>query len=465
MSLLQNITEVLKASLPQGGSKRPARRATAARAKASRAAGEVPLAKYTESASPSPRLLLSSTPKIDSDGVIFDGHEKRLLRWELQHAARQLLGTGHRIGVCHRVPTKFPGEGQTPGVKVYRREDSATYYRGLMVCANVWACPVCSAKIAERRRMELEKVLSAHLAAGGGVYHMLLTVPHSRKHKPLGLLTDLLAAFKGLCSGKYALSALVPGYVGLVRSLEVTHGENGWHPHLHVLVFTAAPLDDQVLDLVQFKIWGKWEARVYKIMEKMPTKKAFSFAPAVRGSLQLEEFRNADGEMEHVCPVTGYVTKFGADVELEKIVQERRQWGAADEMTKGHLKAAGRGGRSPWQLLADFSSGDVHAGMLWKEFVEAFKGRAQLFWSRGLKDRFDLGPEKDDEQLAAAVDAEDVLCARITVEDWALIVRHHLRGLVLEVLRAGNWDDVELMLSRHRKRISKVDQLIEGILQ
>jgi hypothetical protein len=319
-----------------------------------------------------------------------------------------------------------------------------------MICANVWACPVCSAKIAERRRMELEEALNAHLSTGGGVYHMLLTIPHKRIHKPLALVTDLLAAFNRLCSGKYALSALVPGYVGLVRSLEVTHGEHGWHPHLHVLVFTVAPLDDQALDLVQFKIWGKWEDRVYKIMNKMPTRKAFSFAPAMRGSLQLEEFRNVEGVTEHVCPVTGYVTKFGADAELEKIVQERRRWGAADEMTKGHLKTSGRGGRSPWQLLADFSTGDVHAGMLWKEFVEAFKGRTQLCWTRGLRDRLGLNKEKDDEEVAATVDAEDVLCARITPEDWTLIVKHQLRGLVLEVLRAGEWSDVQLLLSRFR---------------
>lgn len=406
---------------------------------------------YTESTSPHAASAPARTVKTDSDGVIQDGYEKRLLRWELQHAARRLLGTGHRIGVCHRVPSKFVGPGQTPGVKVYRREDSATYYRGLMTCANTWACPVCSAKIAERRRSELEEALQAHLSKGGGVYHILLTVPHTTKDKPLGLVADLLAAFNRLCSGKYALSALVPGYVGLVRSLEVTHGENGWHPHLHVLVFTAVPLDDQVLDVVQFKIWGKWEARVYKIMNKMPTRKAFSFAAAVRGTYEAEDLRMVEGqEVEHVCPVTGYVTKFGADCELQKIVEERRRWGAADEMTKGHLKVAGRGGRSPWQLLADFSDGNIHAGMLWKEFVEAFKGRTQLCWSRDLRQQLGLTKEKDDEEAASAVDAEDVLCARITVEDWALIVKHQLRGLVLEVLRAGEWSDVQLLLNRYR---------------
>jgi len=45
---------------------------------------------------------------------------------------------------------------------------------------------------------------------------------------------------------RYAKSALrdVLGrhYVGNVRSLEVVHGVNGWHPHHHALVFVAAGL-------------------------------------------------------------------------------------------------------------------------------------------------------------------------------------------------------------------------------
>ncbi len=416
-----------------------------------RSVSRPPLARYTESSSPYPLSAPAGTVKIDSDGVLIDGHEKRLLRWELQHAARQLLGTKHRIGVCHRVPSTFVAEGQTPGVKVYRRADSGTYYRGLMICANGWACPVCSAKIAERRRAELEEALALHLASGGGVYHMLLTVPHSRKDKPLGLVADLLAAFVRLCSGKYALSALVPGYVGLVRSLEVTHGDNGWHPHLHVLVFTAAPLDDQALDLVQHKVWGKWEARVFKIMGKAPSRKAFSFLGAVRGNFEEKNLRTVHEDIEHVCPVTGYVTKFGADRELEEIVK-RRRWGAADELAKGHLKTAGRGGRSPWQLLADFQQGDVHAGMLWKEFVAAFKGRAQLNWSPGLRDRLGLTVDRNDDELAASVDADDMLLARITVEDWKIILDNKLRGLVLEVLRVGTWSDVIILLDRFRNK-------------
>lgn len=396
-----------------------------------RAGGPRPVPRYTEFASPSPRA--------DENGVVLDGFEKRLLRWELQHSARQLLGTSHRIGVCHRVPSTHVAEGQTPGVKVYRRVDSATYYRGLMVCANVWACPVCSAKISERRRAELDEALTLHQEQGGGVYHMLLTLPHTRRDLPGPLVALLLDTFRRLCSGKYALSALIPGYVGFVRALETTYGDNGWHPHLHLLVFTKEALTEDQLALVHLKIFAKWEARVMKVTGKQASRKGFSFASAERGSVDV-----------HLDAARDYLAKFGTDRELEEIVVQRRTWGAADELTRSHLKDKGLGGRSPWKLLADFTDGDKHAGMLWKEFVSAFKGRAQLQWSRGLRAALGLDQELDDDQAAAAVEAEDVLLARITVEDWKVILDNKLRGLVLEVLRVGTWSDVDDMLARFR---------------
>ncbi len=403
-----------------------------------------PLATYTES--PSPGSL--KTPS--------DGAETRLLRWELQRSARHLLGSKHRLGVCHRVQAQ---DLDGNGVRVYRRHDCAsTYYRGLMVCANVWACPVCSAKISERRREELEKAISLVTANGGGVYHMLLTVPHARKDEPLGLVADLLKAYERLCAGKYALSRLIPGYLGFVRSLEVTHGENGWHPHLHVLIFTEKALMPAQVDLMRHVLWGKWEARVFKVTGKLPSRKAFSFDPAIRGSLEEKDFAVVEHDLVHVCPVTGYVTKYGTDRELQEVIKNRRKWGAADELTKANAKKGGRaGGRSPWQLLADFQDGDIHAGMLWKEFITAFKGRAQLYWSQGLRSKLGLDDEASDEQLAAAITMEDMLLARISDADWKLILARDLRGQVLEVLRSGTWSDVELLLKESEVGYEKTE--------
>jgi hypothetical protein len=55
------------------------------------------------------------------------------------------------------------------------------------------------------------------------------------------------------------------GVSGYVRAVEVTHGKAGWHPHLHVLLLTEAPLDlDELRELHRFlrERWaGAWWPR------------------------------------------------------------------------------------------------------------------------------------------------------------------------------------------------------------
>jgi hypothetical protein len=47
------------------------------------------------------------------------------------------------------------------------------FYKGLFVCGRLWTCPVCAAKISERRRVELASALDSARAQGFKV--MLLT--------------------------------------------------------------------------------------------------------------------------------------------------------------------------------------------------------------------------------------------------------------------------------------------------
>ena len=61
------------------------------------------------------------------------------------------------------------------------------------------------------------------------------------------------------------------------------------------------------------------------------------------------------------------------------------KFGPADEIALQSAKKGRNGSRSPWQLLRDAAHGDKRAAALWLEFSLAFKGRAQLFFSRGLK--------------------------------------------------------------------------------
>jgi hypothetical protein len=115
-------------------------------------------------------------------------------------------------------------------------------------------------------------------------------------------------------------------------------------------------------------------------------------------------------------------------------------------MTKGHLKRS-RDGETPFDLLrAAFADrGDGQARGLFSEFAEAYRGKRQLVWSRGLRDRLGLDPEVSDESLVAEVQEDAEWVGRLTVEEWRSVCRLDLRGELLELARHG-WGPVRRML-------------------
>jgi len=107
----------------------------------------------------------------------------RVQRFMLQSVARRFLPNS-RTDKCLRLRTK----GKEIQVWQSTEYKTATYV-GLQTCGSVWACPVCAAKIAERRRAEVVAAMAAHKAAGGCMFLLTLTAPHQRTD----LLADLLA--------------------------------------------------------------------------------------------------------------------------------------------------------------------------------------------------------------------------------------------------------------------------------
>lgn len=337
--------------------------------------------------------------------LVYSDEKRRLQKWEMQAAVRALLPDS-RVRICYR-------DRLHEDVRVYRRDTLATYYRGLRVCGKVWECPVCAGKVAERKRAELDQAVRDHQAQGGGVLLLTLTVPHTARDEAFGLVDRLLKAFRAFGQGKKAWTAVLPGYLGSVRALEVTHGANGWHPHLHVLVFTGGEIEAG--GELQAELLARWA----KVVER------HKLGEVNHHGLRLDDGKEAGN----------YVGK----------------WGMVDEVTRAHTKQGRKGGRTPWALLADYIEGDKAAGRLFRDFAGAFRGKSQLSWSRGLRKRLGLVQEKDDQELAEEVREEaDVFAARLSAEDWKLVRKNELRGRVLELLRTETWEAVRLLLDHYR---------------
>lgn len=338
---------------------------------------------------------------------------RRVERFALQSVARDILPKS-RTAFCLRSRIKG-GEG----VGVWRSTQHQTaHYSGLIVCGSVWTCPVCAAKISERRRLELQAAIAQHRESGGDAYLLTLTTPHGRRddlEQLLAMQAKALASFTAQRAVKAVFAEM--GELGRVRAFEVTHGRkgtnNGWHPHYHFLQFAKGGADAaQLMD---------WRTRLYLEWAKC-CERAGLGTPSFQHGLDLQDGSKADK----------YLSK----------------WGLECEMTKGHIKQAKAGGETPFDLLRAVlaDKGDKQAAALFAEFGRVFKGKRQLSWSRGLRARFDLAEEKTDDELAREQSEDAELLGLISVDEWRDVLRVQARGVVLELAAAGGWSAVARFL-------------------
>lgn len=334
-------------------------------------------------------------------------------RFALQSAARELL-PGEGVAKCLRAPV--------PGSLVnvlYVPEHQKAQYSGLQICKSVWMCPVCAAKVSERRRVELQETISAWLALAGARRTLLVTftLSHTLGDDLARVLALLKKARTYLVSGK-AAKAFKQKYAiaGMVRALEVTHSfDNGFHPHLHVLYFLAE--DVSIISFTN-ELKARWVAAV----------------AAAGGSASLEhgcDVRFSDAD------VANYVAKFG----------RVSSWTPAHELTKAVVKRGRGASRSPAELLADYLfADDKQAGALWQVYARAFKGERQLHYSHGLRALLGLGKEKTDDELAVEHDDLAVLLAALTPGAWRVVVANDARAELLNVACSGDADAVRVFL-------------------
>lgn len=293
----------------------------------------------------------------------------------------------HRTVWCHR---HVRTEGPMP---IMRQLDGSRARLGkVKTCGSVWACPVCAAKVAEQRRLELSHAMKAHVQAGGYAYLVTFTFPHSKGQtlaELMGPFTKARQSFQN--SRKWKAVMERANKVGVVNSLEVTYGSaNGWHPHLHMLVFCDAGAfgegeaseDGRLSSHAIDHLRGEWVRLLEKrgLVDGNSRSWANRYALDVRGGAKAAE----------------YIAKWGHE----------EQWGLSSELTTSHAKTGKRDTwgttdhYTPFQLLAMAAAGDGHAICAFREFVGEFDGKRMLTWSRGLKAHFHID-EIDDEQAAA----------------------------------------------------------------
>lgn len=130
--------------------------------------------------------------------------QTRTERWALKSVVNKILPKS-RTSKCMVLRAPIPGAGLSP-IQVHKTAaDGKAFYTGLMACGSVWNCPVCAAKVSERRRLELQSAMASSKALGWTAHFVTLTVPHGVGDDLSEIRSRQQKALRRLSSGKNSI--------------------------------------------------------------------------------------------------------------------------------------------------------------------------------------------------------------------------------------------------------------------
>ena len=312
-------------------------------------------------------------------------------------SGEEYLAYVHRVNYCLK---RRISKDKDVGIR-YNEKRQKAHYDNLQRCGSVWTCPICAAQITEGRRSEAKTGFKNWRDKGGFIVMATFTNRHHRGDNLDDLLQGQKKAFKKFWE-KTKVNTMLKGlgYKGRIVATEVTYGVNGWHPHYHVVLFFDHEINANGL---QTFLGLEWQDAC---------KKAGMKIPSLENGVQVQDGAYAEK----------YISK----------------WGLEEEITKGHVKKGREGSLTPFDLLRQ-SENNPHYGKLFRQYADAFKGKHQLFWSKGLKDMLGIG-HVTDEELATETEKDSVLIDEVASMLWDLVVRHKKRAQLLHAYELDHQD-------------------------
>jgi len=302
-------------------------------------------------------------------------------------------------------------------------------YSGIQTCGSVWECPTCAAKIQASRADEISRAVDDHWGLDRAVL-LTLTVRHAPTSDLKALRRGLADAWRIMRSGApWRRIAERWGIRGYIKALEVTHGPNGWHPHLHVIFLLDRP--------IAAKRWRSTKSGQRYLTGELRRPEGGEGPPepwdragalwrarwqhAVRKAMGAEYVPDdRRGLYMTPCERSSYIAKFG--LELAGL-------GKSDPSSKKSWRRR-HGYRAPFEIAADFADHQrLEDAELWRAWCEGIHGARHLTWSRGLKAAAGI-TERTDEELATEEDpggADQVLVGHIEAADWRRLRKVHVR--------------------------------------
>ena len=280
-------------------------------------------------------------------------------------------------GVCMCAWTQI-AEVESKFKRVKRKEGGyKSFMTGAQMCGLRWVCPICTAKRANDDKNFVNDGLAAARKMTG-IFPVMATqtLRHKKPEAATDVLADLLEVDQRMKNSK-PWERLKTRLVGYARALEHTYGKNGHHPHYHTILLVRAESEDAAIKHVE-DVRDAYMRQLARVGRDATSKAAWQRAFHVQGA----------------AAAGAYIAK----------------WGAAEELTGAQSKDESDG-MTPWQLLRrsrahEESKERKKAAGIWWEIIQATKGKAQLYKSKGFKEivakyreNIDIEPEAEPEEI------------------------------------------------------------------
>ncbi len=340
----------------------------------------------------------------------------RRLMWRLRDGLRRYAARSRDPEACQSSTPSKPAERFMPrsfgccghvmtgdAVSMRATDDGRVVLKGITTCGLAWECPVCQMTIKARRAEQIAQLVEWH--GREGAFLLTLTFRHGRGNDLRTARQGLANAWRGMTRGKpWKLFKERLGVRGTVRAMEVTHGPNGWHPHLHVLFLCRPGWEAATMwDGLPVQTWlaDRWASMVIRYLgpEHEPDPRY--------------------GTTTTACMDGQYLAKLGLEVSDP----------GRKEATKTEEGEADDQNRNPLEIARDLvDHGRRSDRELWRVYCQAMHGARQLTWSKGLRAVANI-PDKTDAELAADEEAGQQTAHVLTVagDDWRRIARKRIR--------------------------------------
>lgn len=365
--------------------------------------------------------------------------KNRAERYEIQSLAREIFyveGVKEKLEYpqnYHRT-CKCLYTRRGDGVTIHKSvEHKRAFYSNLAICGSVWACPVCAAKIQERRRLEVAQAMDKAYQEGKKCIMVTLTFPHLAFDKLGDLLKKQAVALQKMRSTRKWREEVKPGagYFGLIRSLELTYGDNGWHPHTHEIWIVEKECD---ADWLESEIIDAWENACKRA--------------GLLSDDKVAAFREHAVDVKDNASNSDYLAK----------QDDSRNWGADRELVKASSKAGKKSGVHPFFFLRQFDDGRKNddmehaekAAYRFLEYTREMKGKRQLFWSNGMKKWADLD-DVSDEEIAQQQDDEAFILSQLTNDQWYVVLKYKARAVILDIAEESGVDGLTEWFNCHAR--------------